>query len=172
MTTSGTAVGNLHPAVLEAAHSGVPLVVISGDRPEELREIGANQTTRQAGIFAGVAARSWDVPAPVAGDDVRADALAAEVLDGIDGPRHVNLAFREPLSGPVRLPDVEPGVWTVPLRDPEPLALDARPGPSSWPGPAQVRGPRRSLANSAHRCWPRSPAARGSARTWCPLTAS
>ena len=128
VTTSGTAVGNLHPAVLEAAHSGVPLVVISGDRPEELREIGANQTTRQAGIFAGVAARSWDVPAPVEGDDVRADALAAEVLDGIDGPRHVNLAFREPLSGPARLPDVEPGVWAVPLRHPEPVALDARPG--------------------------------------------
>ncbi|MFT4283378.1 MAG: thiamine pyrophosphate-binding protein, partial [Protaetiibacter sp.] len=65
VTTSGTAVGNLHPAVLEAAHSGVPLLVVSADRPEELRGVGANQTTRQAGIFAGVAPHSWDVSAPV-----------------------------------------------------------------------------------------------------------
>lgn len=115
VTTSGTAVGNLHPVVLEAAHSGVPLLVVSADRPEELRGVGANQTTRQAGIFRDVAPHSWDVPAPVGdpGEEQAADALAAEVLDGIRGPRHVNLAFREPLSSPVRLPDVEPGDWTA-----------------------------------------------------------
>ncbi len=113
ITTSGTAVGNLHPAVLEAAHSGVPLLVVSADRPEELRGVGANQTTRQAGIFRDVAPHSWDVPAPTGadGEEQAADALAAEVLDGIRGPRHVNLAFREPLSSAVLLPDVEPGEW-------------------------------------------------------------
>ena len=51
MTTSGTAVANLHPAVLEAHHAGVPLVVVSADRPHELRGTGANQTTEQPGIF-------------------------------------------------------------------------------------------------------------------------
>ena len=131
VTTSGTAVANLHPAVLEAAHSGVPLVVLSGDRPEELRGVGANQTTRQAGIFAGVAPRSWDVPAPEgdAGEEQAADALAGEVLDGIRGPRHVNLAFREPLSSPVRLPDVEPGEWKpTAAHEGEPLELTPAPG--------------------------------------------
>ncbi|MDQ2698952.1 MAG: thiamine pyrophosphate-binding protein, partial [Actinomycetota bacterium] len=53
VTTSGTAVANLHPAVLEAHHSGVPLIVCSADRPAELRGIRSNQTTMQPGIFAG-----------------------------------------------------------------------------------------------------------------------
>src|SRR5665811_575469 len=51
VTTSGTAVANLHPAVLEAKHSRVRLLVISADRPEELRGTGANQTTNQERIF-------------------------------------------------------------------------------------------------------------------------
>src|ERR1700712_4895226 len=48
--TSGTAVANLHPAVLEAHHSGVPLIVVSSDRPESLRGIGSKQTRIRAGI--------------------------------------------------------------------------------------------------------------------------
>ncbi|MEO8262710.1 MAG: 2-succinyl-5-enolpyruvyl-6-hydroxy-3-cyclohexene-1-carboxylic-acid synthase, partial [Pseudolysinimonas sp.] len=107
VTTSGTAVAELHPAVLEAAHSGVALIVLSGDRPAELQGIGANQTTRQPGMFGG-AARMIDVPAPADGGDHDADAarLAAEVLENIAGPVHVNLAFREPLSGEARLTEV------------------------------------------------------------------
>lgn len=131
ITTSGTAVGNLHPAVLEAAHSGVSLLVVSADRPEELRGVGANQTTRQAGIFGDVAPLSWDVPAPVGepGEEEAADALAAEVLAGIRGPRHVNLAFREPLSSAVRLPDVEPGEWVpAPHAAAESVELTPAPG--------------------------------------------
>ncbi len=128
VTTSGTAVAELHPAVLEAAHAGVPLILLTADRPAELLGIGANQTTRQAGIF-GVAARSIDVPAPEDGGDhdAAAAALAAEVLAGIAGPVHVNLAFREPLSEPVLLPDVEPGTWTPAARV-ETLELHPHPG--------------------------------------------
>ena len=102
VTTSGTAVAELHPAVLEAAHSGVPLVLLTADRPPELRGVGANQTTRQPGIF-GDRVVAFDVDAPVAGADhvAAAEELAARVLDGVAGPVHVNLAFREPLSGPV-----------------------------------------------------------------------
>jgi len=112
ITTSGTAVAELHPAVLEAAHAGVPLVLLTADRPEELRGIGANQTTAQAGIF-GVAARSLDIAAPLDGADHDADAVALveDVLSQLDGPVHVNMAFREPLSATTRLPDLEPGSW-------------------------------------------------------------
>ena len=51
MCTSGTAVANLHPSVLEAAHAGVPLAIVTADRPARLRETGANQVTDQVGIF-------------------------------------------------------------------------------------------------------------------------
>jgi 2-succinyl-5-enolpyruvyl-6-hydroxy-3-cyclohexene-1-carboxylate synthase len=128
ITTSGTAVAELHPAVLEAAHSGVALVLMTGDRPDELRGIGANQTTTQPGIF-GTAARVIDVDAPVEGGDhdERAARLIADSLDGIRGPVHLNLAFRDPLSSPTRLPDIEPGEWMPPAA-PVALRLDPRPG--------------------------------------------
>ena len=64
VTTSGTAVANLHPAVLEAHHSGVPLIICSADRPAELRGIRSNQTTMQPGIFAGAVRLERDVAAP------------------------------------------------------------------------------------------------------------
>ena len=132
IATSGTAVGNLHPAVLEAAHAGVPLLVISADRPDELRGVGANQTTRQAGIFGDVVPHAWDVPAPsgAPGEEDAADALAGELLDGIRGPRHLNLAFREPLSSPMRLPDVEPGEWE-PFAVAEPETIELAPAPGT-----------------------------------------
>ena len=101
ITTSGTAVANLHPAVLEAHHSGVPLIVLSADRPEELRGIGANQTTQQPGIFGTAVQVSWDVAAPT-GEDGEPEAAAALARDAVTaarlGPVQLNLAFREPLS--------------------------------------------------------------------------
>ncbi|WP_210480208.1 2-succinyl-5-enolpyruvyl-6-hydroxy-3-cyclohexene-1-carboxylic-acid synthase [Naasia sp. SYSU D00948] len=101
IVTSGTAVANLHPAMLEAWHSGVPLVALTADRPEELRGVGANQATRQPGIFGPAAVWSADVDAPSPGEDnSRAVALADQVLSAsAAGPVHVNLAFRDPLSG-------------------------------------------------------------------------
>ena len=103
ITTSGTAVANLHPAVLEAHHSGVPLIVLSGDRPEELRGIGANQTTQQPGMFGAAVQHSWDVGAPTGepGEDEAARSLARDALAAASGPVHLNLSFREPLSAPI-----------------------------------------------------------------------
>ena len=112
ITTSGTATANLHPAVLEAHEAGIPLIVLTADRPAELRGIRSNQTTQQDGLY-GVAVRwSQDVDAPRATDAAQrvAEAQAAEALalaavraavgaDSADpGPVHLNVAFREPLS--------------------------------------------------------------------------
>jgi 2-succinyl-5-enolpyruvyl-6-hydroxy-3-cyclohexene-1-carboxylate synthase len=125
ITTSGTAVANLHPAVLEASHSGVPLVVVTADRPAELLGIGANQATVQAGIFGTAVRREWDVAAPSSAHG--AVELATEVLAGIAGPVHVNLALREPLSAVVPLPDVEPGMFSPPPSTGEPVTIEPAP---------------------------------------------
>jgi 2-succinyl-5-enolpyruvyl-6-hydroxy-3-cyclohexene-1-carboxylate synthase len=103
ITTSGTAVANLHPAVLEAHHSGVPLVVVTGDRPAELRGIGSNQTTDQPGIFGSAVQRTWDVGAPTGepGEPEAAVTLARAAIAGVSGPIHLNLAFTEPLSASI-----------------------------------------------------------------------
>jgi 2-succinyl-5-enolpyruvyl-6-hydroxy-3-cyclohexene-1-carboxylate synthase len=69
VTTSGTAVANLHPAVLEASHAGVPLVLLTADRPARQRGTGANQTTDQAGIFGTAVRLASDLPAGHAGAD-------------------------------------------------------------------------------------------------------
>lgn len=107
VTTSGTATANLHPAVLEAHEAGIPLIVVTGDRPEELRGIRSNQTTQQDGLYAAAVRWSEDVDAPVgeAGEAERAEALAVAAVHaavGADtadpGPVHLNVAFREPLS--------------------------------------------------------------------------
>lgn len=109
IVTSGTAVANLHPAVLEAHHSGVPLLLLTADRPDELRGIRSNQTTAQPGIFGSAVRASWDIPAPEYGSEDSAAAVAAAAIGAAlghgavagPGPVQLNLAFREPLSGPV-----------------------------------------------------------------------
>jgi len=110
VVTSGTAVANLHPAVLESHHSSVPLLLLTADRPDELRGIRSNQTTHQAGIFGSSTRFARDVGAPVGDPGEPADArelarLAMQAALGIGeagaGPVHLNLAFREPLSTPV-----------------------------------------------------------------------
>ncbi|WP_308466174.1 2-succinyl-5-enolpyruvyl-6-hydroxy-3-cyclohexene-1-carboxylic-acid synthase [Rathayibacter soli] len=115
VTTSGTATANLHPAVLEAHHSGVPMIVLTADRPAELRGIRANQTTRQAGLYGGALRLACDVPAPTgeAGETDAAATLAGRAWSAAlgvgaaaSGPVHLNIAFREPLSAPV--PDLSP----------------------------------------------------------------
>ncbi|WP_260983874.1 2-succinyl-5-enolpyruvyl-6-hydroxy-3-cyclohexene-1-carboxylic-acid synthase [Rothia kristinae] len=112
VTTSGTAVGELLPAVMEAHHAEVPLAVLSADRPPRLRGTGANQTTDQPGIFGThvrVGVDLTDYPEQTPGPQTAGftDALAA--LTGRDpedwaqpslrprGPVQINCAFDEPL---------------------------------------------------------------------------
>jgi len=127
IVTSGTAVANLHPAVLEASHSGVPMILLTADRPHELRGVGANQTTNQIGIFGDAVRTCFDLEAPTelspTLDEVRyvvATALAAALGEtgGQPGPVQINLAFREPLSGD------EPNAGSI---NPEPLVLEQKP---------------------------------------------
>lgn len=103
--TSGTAAANLHPAVLEAHHAGIPLLAVTADRPAELVGTGANQTVRQAGLFGAAlrAAPSLAAPSDCAGHTQwrsavdRAVAAARGALGGGPGPVHLNVPFREPL---------------------------------------------------------------------------
>ncbi len=129
--TSGTAVANLHPAVLEAAHAGVPLVVVSADRPARLRATGANQTTDQVGIF-GPLVPTYDVAAVADLDAIPWDA---------PGPLHLNVRLDEPL--------VPEGALIPTVRDASSLGSSGQ-VPGLAPQPAalvvEVRGrPRPSL---------------------------
>jgi 2-succinyl-5-enolpyruvyl-6-hydroxy-3-cyclohexene-1-carboxylate synthase len=100
LTTSGTAVGNLLPAVMEANHAAVPLIVLSADRPDELRGTGANQTTVQPDLFGEQVRFAADVPA--GSDPERAIQTGLSAATGAfaeipPGPVQLNLAFRDPL---------------------------------------------------------------------------
>ncbi len=116
VTTSGTATANLHPAVLEASLSGVPLVLLTADRPPELRGSGANQTVDQLGLYGGAVRLFVELGAPEErpGQNAYWRATACRVLaaatgfDGAPGPVQVNVAMREPL-----IPS--DGDWVEPL---------------------------------------------------------
>lgn len=116
ITTSGSAVANLHPAVLEAHHAGVPMILVTADRPEELREIGSNQTTHQHDIFGPAVRLSIDEPAPVPGATTqrRGTELAELSYETATdqfapGPVHLNVGFREPLSSVVEVRELARG---------------------------------------------------------------
>ena len=142
LCTSGTAVANLLPAALEAHHAGVPMLLLTADRPPELRGVGANQTTRQPGMFAPSVRFETDLPVPCETDDdgageqsemlraVADEALAAALGAGTRqaGPVHLNLPYREPLAG--ALPD-----W---LGAPTTTLTAADPGPDDAPAPPVV----------------------------------
>jgi len=103
-TTSGSAVANLHPAVLEAGHSRVSLVVLSADRPAELHGSGANQTIDQLGIFGSAVRQAMTVEAAEQPQNARWRAAVCRILasatgarSGNAGPVQLNVALREPL---------------------------------------------------------------------------
>ena len=104
LTTSGTAGANLHPAVAEASESRTPLVVITADRPPELRGRGAGQTIDQLGLFGSAVRWFCEVGVQTASDDgllhyrsVAARAVA-ESLGSPPGPVHLNVPLTEPLA--------------------------------------------------------------------------
>lgn len=102
LATSGTAVGNWLPAVIEANLAGIPLILISADRPPEMQGLGANQTVPQVGIF-GQQVRACHALGTPEADFAPASlfALAARVAEQAcwphPGPVHINQPFREPL---------------------------------------------------------------------------
>jgi len=126
LCTSGSAVANYHPAVCEADESAVPLLVLSADRPPELRGIGAGQTIDQIKLFGSSVRWFCEVGTHEADDggllhyrSVACRALAAARGETRPGPVHLNLPWREPLA-PV------PVAGAVSATDP--LALAGREG--------------------------------------------
>ena len=132
ITTSGTAVANLLPAVVEASYSEAPLLLLTADRPHRLRGADANQAIDQAGIF-GRHVRDFVEAAPPEVDTealvhLRAVAAraAASALGRPAGPVHVNLPFAKPLA-PTPVPgDIPDGFAAA-----HPLAARGRPGAAS-----------------------------------------
>ncbi|MEP6695867.1 MAG: 2-succinyl-5-enolpyruvyl-6-hydroxy-3-cyclohexene-1-carboxylic-acid synthase [Pseudonocardiales bacterium] len=136
--TSGTATANLHPAVLEAAHSRVPIVVLTADRPPELRGTGANQTTDQMGMYGGAACLFAEVGAPEERPGMVGywRSLVSRAV-GCGGPAHLNVALREPLVGAE-----DDGEWVEPLSgraEGRPWTVVHRAAPASpvLPGPPE-----------------------------------
>jgi 2-succinyl-5-enolpyruvyl-6-hydroxy-3-cyclohexene-1-carboxylate synthase len=145
--TSGTAAAHFHGAVIEAGEAGVPLLVLTADRPPELRGTGANQAIDQLKLY-GDAVRWFceaGTPEPRAGMNAywrslacRAWAVATGAGGGVPGPVHLNLPLAEPL-----VPD--PAERDTPW--PEPLA--GRPGGAPWTGFPSVSHSRDSFPRGA-----------------------
>jgi 2-succinyl-5-enolpyruvyl-6-hydroxy-3-cyclohexene-1-carboxylate synthase len=139
--TSGTAAAHYLPAVVEAHEARVPLVVLTADRPPELREVGAGQTIDQLKLFGDHAKWFFDVglhaatPARMRWMRQLACRAFFTAAGGRPGPVHLNMAFREPLVADAGLP-AEPGgggraggrPWTA-VRRPPPPAVELDPGP-------------------------------------------
>ena len=101
--TSGSAVANWLPAVVEAHHSATPLLLLSADRPAELHQRGANQTIEQSTLFGQQVRAAFTLPPPDECEDLTAtmapilQQVVGALLRPIPGPVHLNLPYREPL---------------------------------------------------------------------------
>uniref|UniRef100_A0A803L7K1 Mandelate racemase/muconate lactonizing enzyme C-terminal domain-containing protein n=1 Tax=Chenopodium quinoa TaxID=63459 RepID=A0A803L7K1_CHEQI len=109
ITTSGTAVSNLYPAVVEASQDFVPLVLLTADRPTELHAAGANQAIDQVNHFGSYVRFFFNLPAPT--DHIKARMVLTTVDSAVNwatcspcGPVHINCSFREPLEN-------SPQIW-------------------------------------------------------------
>src|SRR6202040_3802423 len=132
LCTSGTAAAHFYPAVSEADESGVPLLVLTADRPPELRNTGANQAIDQIKLYgsavrwfceAGVPERRVGAVAYWRSLACQAWAHAGGGAGGYAGPVHLNLAFRDPLTA-------DPAGTAAGHDSPEPL--DGRPDGTPW----------------------------------------
>ena len=124
LSTSGSAAGNLHPAVIEADEAGVPLIVLTADRPPELRGIGAGQTIDQLKLYGDAPRWFCEVGTHEADDSgllhfrsVACRAYASAAGDPRPGPVHLNVPWRDPLA-----PTPVPGDVSAS----DPLALEGR----------------------------------------------
>lgn len=165
LCSSGTATANFHPAVIEAYYAHVPLLVLTADRPPELRDSGANQTIDQVKMYgdhvlwAVDAALPESDPAPLALRSLRTLACRAyATAAGIPpGPVHLNFPFRKPLE-PVPVPtDVTDKPGFEGRSDGQPFTRFAR--PVLQPPPAQtdaiadaIRAARRGIIVCGVQC--------------------
>jgi len=139
LCTSGSAAANLHPAVVEADEAAVPLLVLTSDRPPELRGIGAGQTIDQLKLYGSAVRWFCEVGTHEADDEglvhyrsVACRAYAAARGESRPGPVHLNLAWREPLA-----PELREGQVTATSA----LALEGRNGPLTPVHEAESRQP-------------------------------
>ena len=145
VVTSGTAVAELAPAVLEASHARLPLLVLSADRPGELRGVGASQATDQAGFFgthvrASIDLEPQEASPSLVGHLARAVAAACGAPSGTPGPVQINVAFRDPLT-PVRPTSDSEDEAVAPFVPRPTRVVAAFPVPARWEdvvGPADA----------------------------------
>jgi 2-succinyl-5-enolpyruvyl-6-hydroxy-3-cyclohexene-1-carboxylate synthase len=177
LCTSGTAAANFHPAVIEADESAVPLLVLTADRPPELRGTGASQTIDQVKLYgsavrwyaeAGVPERRPGMGGYWRSLACRAWANAAGALGALPGPVHLNLPFRDPL-----VPDTAPGAADA-------AAVPAASIPAA-PGEADNSKKRDSAGQApsvpvvtafADADWPESLAGRADGAPWTRVSAA
>jgi len=117
--TSGTAVANYYPAVVEASMDCQPMLILSADRPFELLETGANQTIQQFGIFGGYSRWNFRLPEPSSDVPLRSvitaiDHAVSASTGSLPGPVHINVPFREPFE-PID-PDLH-DPWLAPVSE-------------------------------------------------------
>lgn len=110
--TSGTAAANYYPAVIEAYHGRVPLLVLTADRPHELRDVGAPQAMNQLNLYGDFVKRFYEMSLPEATDSMlnyvrnRAQRAVFYAQEGNPGPVQLNFPIREPLTPNLKLPDL------------------------------------------------------------------
>ena len=166
ITTSGTAVGNLLPAVMEAANARVPMLLLTADRPPELHGVRANQTVPQAGLFRDFARETFDFDVPVdflIGDEVSRE--LARVLRRAwiaslgtpggkpPGPVQLNIRLRDPLSA------ADQSVSAVLQQVKQLLAAEQNGGAGAAGEPAEaVDAAAGEAAGHAEACEPAEPA--------------
>ncbi len=176
LCTSGTAAANFHPAVIEADESAVPLLVLTADRPPELRGTGASQTIDQVKLYgsavrwyaeAGVPERRPGMAGYWRSLACRAWANAAGALGALPGPVHLNLPFRDPL-----VPDAAAG---------HPKLITATSAPARrLPGSGQAGSAGRYSAGVSRRVfrafadadWPEPLAGRAGGAPWTRVSAA